>query len=230
MIDVEAAVELDRRLRASVRSIADSIDLFTELVEQAQSGEIHEPLGFRSWPEYVTEVVSSGLGDQLGKLHRDHRRQLVEVLLQSGMSKRSIAPAVGVGTTQIQRDTAAIQSQQQVAQDGPPAPTLPTVITGRNGRQYPAKRKPKPKPPPPPRSPSDEERATVIAERVSERARGLAKACRDLITLPDLTPEMASLIAVLTFPAVDDMNDAFLQLYERLDALEVDTPILKAVP
>jgi hypothetical protein len=221
--NVAEAAELDRRLRAEFRSVGESIERIKELIDQAKAGEVYVALGFRSWPEYIADVVRN----EVGKLHRDHRRQIVEVLVKAGMSDSSIADAVGVSDTTAYKDRAAIQAEQQVLQKEVPA--RPPIITGRNGSQHPANRQRRPKPPPPP--PTDEDRAQIIAERVGERARGLAKSMRDLIGQADLTPEMARWIPILTFPAIDDLYDAEKELFDWLDTVaDSSPPTLKAVP
>lgn len=49
-------------------------------------------LGFKSWTDYVADVV----GKDMTKLPVDDRRQIVELLAGEGMSQRQIAAAVGV--------------------------------------------------------------------------------------------------------------------------------------
>jgi hypothetical protein len=205
MIDMNAAAELDHQLRAQIRSVADIIERAKGLIAQAKTSEIHVALGYRSWPEYFANVV----GSEMGKLHIDDRRRIVEVLAVEGLSAPVIGDAVGVSHTTVLRDKAVIQARPEH-----PVP-LPTTITSRDGSQRPAHRPPRPKP----RPPTDEERAHAIAERIGERARGLAKACRDITALTDLTPEMAKWIPVLTFPAIDDMYDATSELYDWLDTV-----------
>ena len=57
-------------------------------------------LGFKSWTDYVAEVV----GKDMTKLPVDDRRQIVELLAGEGMSQRQIAAAVGVSQKTVDRD------------------------------------------------------------------------------------------------------------------------------
>ena len=93
-------------------------------------------LGFKSWTDYVAEVV----GKDMTKLPVDDRRQIVELLAGEGMSQRQIAAAVGVSQKTVDRDL------DQVSHNDSPDDqviTEPKPITGRDGKTY------RPKPPQP---------------------------------------------------------------------------------
>ena len=93
-------------------------------------------LGFKSWTDYVADVV----GKDMTKLPVDDRRQIVELLAGEGMSQRQIAAAVGVSQKTVDRDL------DQVSHNDSPDDqviTEPKPITGRDGKTY------RPKPPQP---------------------------------------------------------------------------------
>ena len=86
-------------------------------------------LGFKSWTDYVADVV----GKDMTKLPVDDRRQIVELLAGEGMSQRQIAAAVGVSQKTVDRDL------DQVSHNDSPDDqviTEPKPITGRDGKTY----------------------------------------------------------------------------------------------
>lgn len=126
---------LDKALRDEARTIAQSMVKFKELVVTAKAEGIHEALGFKSWPAYVSDVISK----EMTKLPVDDRLQIVTLLAGEGMSNRAIAAAVGAAENTVRRD------KRKVRQDDAPDTVItdpaPTV-TGTDGKSYPAKRKP----------------------------------------------------------------------------------------
>jgi hypothetical protein len=113
--------------------------------------EIHKDLGFKSWPDYIADVARREMPNIARSV--EQRRQVVALLAGEGMSQRAIAEAVGVSQKTVDRDL------DQVSHDDSPCPatdfadsapvTTPDTVTGRDGKQYPAKPKPKPDAPKP---------------------------------------------------------------------------------
>jgi len=85
-----------RRITGCIRTVAgmvaESIEKLSGLIREAEQGQAHVALGYRSWTEYVAEEF----GGMLPKLDRDVRREFVGQLAESGMSTRAIAGVVGV--------------------------------------------------------------------------------------------------------------------------------------
>ncbi len=78
------------------------------LVTEAKEHDDHLPLGYPSWPAYVSAEFTAALTE----LTRDDRRWFAFALSETGMSSRAIAPIVGVTDRQVRRDV------DQVAQVG----------------------------------------------------------------------------------------------------------------
>lgn len=150
VLDADQARELTDQIRAASESLWD-------LVKTAYIGRAWCALGYESWDVYVqTEFQGSRIS-----LPREERGEVVHSLRDAGLSIRAIAAAVNVGTGTVHRDlepvvetaesdcgTEDLEIVEATVED-PPAP--PTV-TGRDGRNYKAKREPrapKPKPAPP---------------------------------------------------------------------------------
>jgi hypothetical protein len=127
----DVAETLDKELRTQARSIAASMERFRELIAEAKASQVHVVLGFKSWPDYIADVVNR----EMGKLHADDRRQIVALLAGEGMSNPAIGNALGVDQSTVYRDKQGLQNAN-------PAPA-PAVVTGLDNKQY---RKPKPKP------------------------------------------------------------------------------------
>lgn len=125
------ARSIDHGLRSLARTIANDIQQFKALIDEARTKHIHGLLGFTSWTAYVADVI----GKEMTAVPVDDRRQIVALLAGEGMSTRAIGDALGVSNATVSRD-------QQVLHDVTP----PVTVTGRDGKAYPAKPKPKPKP------------------------------------------------------------------------------------
>jgi hypothetical protein len=90
------------------------MERFKPLIEQAKANEIHKALGFKSWPQYISDVVSK----EMGQLPPDDRRTVVALLAVEGMSQNGIATALGVNPSTIGRDRDTIEAE--VLQDATP--------------------------------------------------------------------------------------------------------------
>ena len=147
LLDDEQARFLDTRLRTQARVFDDSWEQLRLLIEEARTGQIHARLGFRSWPEYLADVVSQEMPNLARSV--DQRRQMVELLAgEGGMSDRAAAAALGVSKTTINRDQDAIEAQ--LAHDVPVE--LDSVEPRRRRTGLDGKKRPGPKPKPTPNS------------------------------------------------------------------------------
>lgn len=103
-----------RRLTQQIKLLADStwrqLSRLKDLVDEAQTGQVHLVLGYPSWTAYLADV----LGDLHLHLDRDDRRDLVGYLSGRGMSSRAIASAVGISKNTVTADL-------QLSQSGTPA-------------------------------------------------------------------------------------------------------------
>lgn len=162
-LSVEDARRLTTRIRLMAESIADGIDKIAGLIDDARAGSAWLALGYRSWPEYV----SNEFAGVLPRLDREPRQEFVRELASRGMSTRAIAPVVGTSHMSVARDLAApvtdvtpepLTTAPSVAREqapqgevAPEAPVTPSVepsmprpaVTGLDGKSY-APRPPKP--------------------------------------------------------------------------------------
>jgi len=113
-MDRDAAHRLDSRIRLLAGNVADNLTKLTDLIAEAQAGQIHLTLGFKSWPAYL----ASALAKLKMALDADSRRELVSTLTGAGMSQRAIAQAVGVNQATVSRD-------QKVMHDASPVEPRP---------------------------------------------------------------------------------------------------------
>ncbi|MCV7246900.1 hypothetical protein H7J07_01320 [Mycobacterium koreense] len=154
------AQRLDNRIRLLTNTIADNVEKLYNLVEQAKAGQIHLVLGYRSWTDYVADALTVTT-----RLDRPQRRELVGYLSGEGMSQRVIADVVGADRKTVRSDLAQVgeigppddeddvdpqdicAGLEGLAADGllhpddaerfAPKPVEP-VVTGRDGKHYPA--------------------------------------------------------------------------------------------
>lgn len=113
-MDSDAAHRLDSQIRLLAGNVADNLTKLTDVIAEAQAGQIHLTLGFKSWPAYL----ASALAKLKMALDADSRRELVGTLTDAGMSQRAIAEAVGVNQATVSRD-------QKVMHDASPVEPRP---------------------------------------------------------------------------------------------------------
>jgi hypothetical protein len=175
----ENARGIDTLLRQQARSFDNSWQGLKSITAEAKTRGIHRHLGFTSWLDYIADVARTEMPNIARSV--EQRRQVVALLAGEGMSQRAIADAVGVSQKTVDRDL------DQVSHDDSPGPPTdsaevshndspcPDTVTGRDGKQYPAKPKPKPdiprppKPEPPAPKPSKEERETLWQEKIRKK-------------------------------------------------------------
>lgn len=94
------AERLTERIRLTAVSFMETRDKLARYVREAQEGQAHIALGYRSWTEYIAQVFSD---TPLMRLTRDERRVIVADLAEQGMSTRAIAPVVGAPRETVRR-------------------------------------------------------------------------------------------------------------------------------
>jgi hypothetical protein len=129
VMPADDARRLTERIRYSALAVRDGMEKLQTLVEEAQAGQAHVALGYKSWTAYLADT----LGHEPLRLPRDQRQELVGYLAGEGMSTRAIAPIVGV-----HHDTVASDLRQPTV--GNPTVERPAVVTSLDGRQRPASR------------------------------------------------------------------------------------------
>lgn len=121
-LTADDARRLTERIRIAAANYTEAKAKVLELVDEAKAGSAHVALGYKSWTAYLSDVLS----DEPLRLARDERRELVTRLADEGMSRRAIAPIVGVSDGTVQRDLEA------VVRDVP----VERITTGLNGSTY----------------------------------------------------------------------------------------------
>jgi hypothetical protein len=143
---------LDLRLRSQARDIAQSMVEFKELIVTAREGRIHEALGFKSWEEYIADVIQT----EMGVLPTEDRLQIVAVLRGDQKSEREIAAIIGVSQKTVNRDLKELSHDDSV--------DLPDTVVGLDGKERPAHPPTPPPPPPKPQPPPPAPKPEPITE------------------------------------------------------------------
>ncbi|HLS50048.1 MAG TPA: hypothetical protein VK024_08640 [Actinomycetaceae bacterium] len=117
----DEARRLTEKIRLTAHTYAEAREKLIGYVEEAKAGNAHLALGYRSWTEYLSEV----LGEEPMRLARDERREVVQLLSSEGMSTRAIAPIVGASHDTVHRDLHAAPVRNLT-----PAPEPPTTPEG----------------------------------------------------------------------------------------------------
>lgn len=123
-MDQAAARRLTTHIQLRLETITNNVEQVIPLIEQAKNGKIFESLGYRSWTAYVSEEF----GGQLARLAVAERRPVVEILADTGMSTRAIAPIVGVSPATIARDLVEVSHRETPAVVGIPEDELDGVL------------------------------------------------------------------------------------------------------
>ena len=136
-----AAEAVTAEIRTVAGSIADNLTRLRGLVAHARDGGADVALGFRSWTEYLAEIVGT-----VRTVVREQRRAVAAYLADQGLSTRAIAPIVGVHYDTVASDLRSQLSESPtterdvsiVVADAPDGqPVRLRVITGRDGKTYP---------------------------------------------------------------------------------------------
>ncbi|MGO9354986.1 MAG: helix-turn-helix domain-containing protein [Mycobacterium sp.] len=121
------AMELDKLLRDAAQDFDASWAVLEQLIARAKAEKIYTELGFRSWPEYIADVARSVMPNVWRSI--EQRREIVGLLAGEGLSQRAIGDALGVSQKTVDRDL------DQVSHDD-----SPDMVTGLDGKSYPARR------------------------------------------------------------------------------------------
>jgi hypothetical protein len=133
-LTADQARELTDQIKADVSAVRN-------LVIEAFTRRVWVALGYDSWDAYC----DGELGTARLRLPRHERPEMVAWLRTAGMSRRAIAPALGVSEGTVRNDLNA--GAQNYAPGGEIGETLdaeivdtaePEKITGRDGKSYPA--------------------------------------------------------------------------------------------
>lgn len=123
-MDQAAARRLTTHIQLRLETITNNVEQVIPLIEQAKNGKIFESLGYPSWTAYVAEEF----GGQLGRLAAAERRPVVEILADTGMSTRAIAPIVGASRATVARDLVQVSHDETPAVVGIPEEELDEVL------------------------------------------------------------------------------------------------------
>ena len=111
------------------------LDRAWEYIALAYKGRAFVALGYANWDDYV----DARFGDVRISVPREHRAQVVNALAGVRMSVRAIAKLLGVGVGTVHREL----SRSSAVPDGTPGGvTNARRRIGRDGKEYPARRKP----------------------------------------------------------------------------------------
>lgn len=156
VMSVSEAEKLTERIRYMAMSVRDGVEKLQQLVSQAQDGQAHLALGYKSWTAYIADVMGE---EPLQLRSREERREVVSWLAGQGMSTRAIAPVVGADHVTVSRDLrAGVADETPASPESPVEPTFdptpswdvvntdtgevtepapqPRSITGMDGRTY----------------------------------------------------------------------------------------------
>lgn len=212
--DAKAKI-LDGRIKSCVETIGDRLTNLHKLLDEAQRGQVHLTMGFRSWTEYLADRIGNRW--QIGG---DERREMAQLLADRGMSVRAIASVTGASKSTVSRvleevsqngtpDDGAAESGdgEQLSHNGTPeseSPAEEKKTVGIDGKEY---RKPKPRKKPDPK-PVDETAPTE--DTPPARAVQLPTALRQLtVTLKGATDELTALTYDKRWPkALGRLTDA----------------------
>jgi hypothetical protein len=191
-----SARELDRKLRAQVALIAESVETFGALVREAKARQIHTELGYPSWPAYFVSLV----GGVMPKLRIADRREIVAVLAGTGLSDYAISKALGIGHTTVARDLTF----------RPAAERRDTV--GLDGKRYNAQKIRGRKPMKP--------RADRKAAKLQSAAQRLRQAIAEFLAAMDgCSPTIAKVLARQVLGDANEALGALEGFYEFVDHL-----------
>ena len=191
-----SARELDRRLRAQVQCIAESMESFGALVREAKASKIHLELGYPSWPAYFVSVV----GGVMPKLRIADRREIVALLAGTGLSDYAISKALGIGYSTVARDLTFRPAAER------------TDVVGLDGKRYKAQKIRGRNPTKP--------RADRKAAKLQSAAQGLQTAIAEfLATLDGCSPAKAKALAAQVLGDANHALGSLEQFFEWLDQI-----------
>jgi predicted transcriptional regulator len=103
------ARQLDKRIRTTGTKLDDTADTFVSLLQDAAIGQIHVPLGLKSWTVYVADVAKDNKFLQMVAKDRIERKALAVAMSEHGMSQSQIGAALGWSQKTIDRDLEGVE-------------------------------------------------------------------------------------------------------------------------
>ena len=124
VMGADDARRLTERIRITATNARESLTKLQELVEEAQHGQAHVALGYRSWQAYIADVF----GDEPMQLRApEERREIVQWLTAEGMPPNAIAPVVGVTRQRVSQIRAEIEGASDLHPERGPLTLTPEV-------------------------------------------------------------------------------------------------------
>lgn len=108
----EAAESLTVELREAAGNLAKARTRIASLIKSAKAGNVHAVMGFKSWPEYVADVLGGLKGLSAG----DHE-WLLHLMAGEGMSSRAVARALGISQSTASRMIKALEAKGDLDAD-----------------------------------------------------------------------------------------------------------------
>ncbi|SID80767.1 helix-turn-helix domain containing protein [Mycobacteroides abscessus] len=144
------------QMAAEIRELAavarDGFEKLTHAVKEAKATNIHQVLGYRSWPEFIEAQFGGKI-----EVHGAARLEVMAFLAGEGMGVRSIAAITDSSKSTVSRVLNQVSQNGTGESEGAQAVTEEKITYGRDDKKY---RKPKPRKKPEPK-PVDEKPAEV---------------------------------------------------------------------
>lgn len=145
------------RMAAEIRELAavarDGFEKLTYAVKEAKATNIHQVLGYRSWPEFIEAQFGGKI-----EVHGAARLEVMAFLAGEGMGVRSIAAITDSSKSTVSRVLNQVSQSGTGESEGAQAVTEGKITYGRDDKKY---RKPKPRKKPEPK-PVDEKKPAEV--------------------------------------------------------------------
>ncbi|WP_078309196.1 MULTISPECIES: helix-turn-helix domain containing protein [unclassified Mycobacterium] len=147
-VEVLESITLDEaeRLAVEIRQLAavarDGFEKLALAVGRAKTTNIHQVLGYRSWPEFIEAQFGGKI-----EVHGSARQEVMAFLAGEGMSVRSIAAITDSSKSTVSRILNEVSQNGTGESEGAQAVTEEKITYGRDDKEY---RKPKPRKKPEP--------------------------------------------------------------------------------
>jgi hypothetical protein len=139
LISKEQAVELTAEIRRACVEFVELRDHLQDLIRQAHAGQVHNALGYASWPAWFADTVKITPADKAA------RQLWVAFMSGEGMSQRAIGQSLGVDQKTVSNDLRSGEENSS-----------PDNVIGLDGKRYNPKRRQPIKPEVPPGNPTSD--------------------------------------------------------------------------
>lgn len=129
ILSVGEAQRLTQRIKLTASGVRDGLFRLRALVDEAQSSNAWQVLGFPSWTAYLADTLAS----EPMRLPREQRLEITAWLAGEGLSTRAIAPIVGVDQATVVRD---VRGDANASPEPRRSSTEPRPVVGLDGKQY----------------------------------------------------------------------------------------------